>query len=236
MFGRAAGDAVDDLPLDRPAPPALDALADELVSSGYDLRHLIRVVAKSKAFRLASQAGFEITSRHEELSSVFPLVRLRPEQVAGSVIQASRVKPIDPESALLVQFQKFIGINDFLARYGDVGEDEFDHQSATITQRLLMLNGELVREQGRQEGLLNATSHVNLFSTSDRLAIENLYLCVLNRPPDADESEAFLRRLNAGDSGGDGGGAADSDRPQRLRLMEDLFWVLVNSSEFAWNH
>lgn len=236
MFGRAAGDAVDDLPLDRPAPPALDALADELVSSGYDLRHLIRVVAKSKAFRLASQAGFEITSRHEELASVFPLVRLRPEQVAGSVIQASRVKPIDPESALLVQFQKFIGINDFLARYGDVGEDEFDHQSATITQRLLMLNGELVREQGRQEGLLNATSHVNLFSTSDRLAIENLYLCVLNRRPDADESEAFLRRLNDVDGGGDGVRGTDSDRPQRLRLMEDLFWVLVNSSEFAWNH
>jgi hypothetical protein len=161
---------------------------------------------------------------------------LRPEQVAGSVIQASRVKPIDPESALLVQFQKFIGINDFLARYGDVGEDEFDHQSATITQRLLMLNGELVREQGRQEGLLNATSHVNLFSTSDRLAIENLYLCVLNRPPDADESEAFLQRLNEEDGGGDGVRSTDSDRPQRLRLMEDLFWVLVNSSEFAWNH
>lgn len=99
-----------------------------------------------------------------------------------------------------------------------------------------MLNGELVREQGRQEGLLNATSHVNLFSTTDRLAIENLYLCVLNRRPDADESEAFMRRLSEGDLGGDGVRGADSDRPQRLRLMEDLFWVLVNSSEFAWNH
>lgn len=255
MFGRPAGEAVDDMPLDSPAPPAIAVLADELVRSGYDIRHLIRVIARSRAFRLDSAADFEITAEHENLGSVFPLVRLRPEQVATSVIQASRLKAIDRDSALLVQFQKFIGTNDFLERYGDSGDDEFDQQSTTIPQRLMMLNGELVREQGRREAILNATTHINLFSLTDRDAIDNIYLAVLNRYPDDAEQELFAARLVEPSAAGDNApespaenGATSADRrstirltsststPRRERLIEDLFWVLINSSEFAWNH
>jgi hypothetical protein len=255
MFGRPAGETVDDLPLDRPPPPAISVLADELVRSGYDIRHLIRVIARSRAFRLDSAADFEVTAEHENLGSVFPLVRLRPEQVAASVIQASRVKAIDRDSALIVQFQKFIGTNDFLERYGDSGDDEFDQQPTTIPQRLMMLNGELVREQGRREAILNATTHINLFSLSDRAAIDSIYLAVLNRYPDDSERQVFEARLvepslegeNPPDPSSGIATPTAGDRRsvrftsptstmRRERLIEDLFWVLINSSEFAWNH
>lgn len=255
MFGRPAGDTVDDLPLDRPTPPAISVLADELVRSGYDIRHLIRVIAHSRAFRLDSAADFEVTAEHENLGSVFPLVRLRPEQVAASVIQASRVKAIDRDSALIVQFQKFIGTNGFLERYGDSGDDEFDQQPTTIPQRLMMLNGELVREQGRREAILNATTHINLFSLTDRAAIDSIYLAVLNRYPDNSERQVFEARLmepsvageppsdpssgKATPNVGDRGSVRFTSPTSTMRresLIEDLFWVLINSSEFAWNH
>jgi hypothetical protein len=236
MFGRPLSDAVDNLPLDQPPHPALEILADQLVDSGFDLRALIGLIVHSQVYQLDSVADFESTARHEELWSVFPLVRLRPEQVAGSVIQAARAKTVDRDSALVVQLMKLGGINDFVQRYGDIGEDEFDQETVTITQRLLMLNGKLVREYGEANPLLNASSHINMFSRSNAEAIENTYLCVLNRYPDAQEQQRYVTRLD--------------DRPRRAthalrnatatkprqRAIEDLFWVLVNSSEFAWNH
>ncbi|HBJ34782.1 MAG TPA: hypothetical protein DDZ51_08470 [Planctomycetaceae bacterium] len=250
MFGRALTDAVDDLRLDQPPHPAVKVLAEELVSSGYDLRHLIRVIAGSRAFQLSSEADFEITPAHEANWSVFPLARLRPEQVAASVIQAARVKTVDRDSSLVVQLQKFGGMNDFVTRYGDIGEDEFEQESVTITQRLLMLNGELVREHGESNPLLNSTSHINMFSRSDAEAIENIYLCVLNRLPDPEEAAIYSDRLQ--------GSVSDSQDPKarlrqvarqkvvgltnpqarrpREKFLEDMFWVLTNSSEFSWNH
>lgn len=246
MFGRSLGGAVDDLRLDQPQHPAVKILATELVESGYDMRHLIRVIAGSRVFRLSSEADFEITPEHETHWSVFPLVRLRPEQVAASVIQAARVKTVNRDSSLVVQLQKFGGINDFVTRYGDIGEDEFEQESITITQRLLMLNGNLVREYGQSNPLLNSTSHINLFSRTDAESIENLFLCVLNRFPDKEELEIYIDRLRPDDPKSDHPKRARRGRVkgltnpfasgQREKGLEDLFWVLVNSSEFSWNH
>ncbi len=47
------------------------------------------------------------------------------------------------------------------------------------------------------------------------------YLCVLSRKPAEAEAEYFLNRLRDG---------------KRKRELEDLFWVLLNSTEFSWNH
>lgn len=240
MFGRSLTDAVDDLRLDQPPHQAVEVLAKELVNSGYDLRHLIRVIAGSRAFRLSSEADFEITTAHEANGSVFPLVRLRPEQVAASVIQAARVKTVDRDSSLLVQLQKFGGINDFVTRYGDIGEDEFEQDSITITQRLLMLNGDLVREHGDSNPILNSTSHINLFSRSAAEAIENVYLCVLNRLPDEEEIAIYTDRLQKDNQQIDPQRVNGLTNPQatgeREQVLADLFWVLTNSSEFSWNH
>lgn len=250
MFGRSLTPTVDDLRLDQPPHPALKVLATELVDSGFDMRHVIRIIVGSRPFRLASEADFEITPAHETHWSVFPLVRLRPEQVAASVIQAARVKTIDRDSSLVIQLQKFGAVNDFVTRYGDIGEDEFEQESITITQRLLMLNGELVREYGESNPLLNSTSHINLFSRSDAEAIENIYLCVLNRFPDPEEVAIYTDRLNL--AGAAANESDDAERSaakpakvglfnrqasrQREQALEDLFWVLTNSSEFSWNH
>ena len=38
--------------------------------------------------------------------------------------------------------------NQFVKRYGDAGEDEFNETSGTIPQRLLMMNGKVVDRDG----------------------------------------------------------------------------------------
>ncbi|TWU06451.1 hypothetical protein Pla52n_21720 [Stieleria varia] len=221
MFGRAASGAIDDLPLDADLPPMLEQLADDF-SKDFDLRRLIRTIAASDAFRADSRASFVITQAHEDSTAAFPLVRLRPEQVAGSIIQSSRIKSVDRDSSFFVQLQKFGSTNDFLERYGDMGEDEFKGGSITITQRLTMINGNMLRESIGSNPIMNASAHIDMFSADDETAVDNVYLCVLNRHPTGQEREHFAGRLASAD--------------QRSQAIEDLYWVLLNSTELAWNH
>ena len=222
MYGLSMTAAVDNIPLNATLHPAIDVLADDFVKHNFDLRRLIRLIVLSRPFQLDSAAEFAITEKHEKEWAVFPLVRLRPEQVAGCVIQAARVKTIDRESSLIIQLMKFGGVNDFVTRYGDTGEDELHQENITITQRLIMLNGELVGEYSRENPLLNSSSHILMFAQNDEAAITATYLCVLNRLPDNEEKEIYTTRLtNASD---------------REAVVVDLFWVLLNSSELAWNH
>lgn len=57
LMGRGLVDPVDDFRASNPAshPALLDALADELVSSGFDLRHVVRLVMNSRTYQLGSE-------------------------------------------------------------------------------------------------------------------------------------------------------------------------------------
>ncbi|MEL7336159.1 MAG: hypothetical protein AAFN70_08175, partial [Planctomycetota bacterium] len=100
--------------------------------------------------------------------------------------------------------------------------DEFDEDPVTITQRLLMLNGKVVDENADTNPVLNASSHIDMFADSDQQAIEVAYLAVLNRPPSQDMIDFFSEKIN--------------QEGNRERVLVDLFWQLMNSSEMAFNH
>ena len=221
MYGRPVGEAVDNLPLDEEMHPAMEVMTDDFIANKFNIRRLIRVIANSSMFRTASRADFEIRPEHETAGAVFPLVRLRPEQVAGSIVQASRVKSVDLDSSFIVQLQRFGGIQDFVSRYGDMGEDEFSSENVTITQRLVMLNGKMLDEAIGYNWILNAAAHIHMYTENDARAIETVYLCTLNRRPTQKEQTLFQTRLSQGN---------------RKKAIEDLYWILLNSTEFAWGH
>lgn len=222
MFGRCDGEAMDNLPLDEQSHPVLETYVDDFIEHDFNLRRLIHLIARSGPFTVDSRADFEITPAHEDAGAVFPLVRLRAEQVAGAISQAARIKTIDRESSVFLQFMKYTTGNEFVNRYGDRGEDELADDAGTIAQRLIMMNGKLPRESVSPNPFLNTTSHIDMFSRDDRATVETAYLAVLNRLPTDGESEHFTTKL--------------ASAPRRQACLEDLMWVLVNSSEFAWNH
>jgi hypothetical protein len=223
MVGRPLLEPIDDLPLESTYyPPALETLATDFIEHGYNLRRLIRLIALSDVYQLDSRADFEITEAHEDHWAVFPLSRLRPEQVAGSMIQASSLKTIDANAHILWQLAKFDQTNEFVKRYGDMGEDEFEDRGGTITQRLLLMNGALAKERTTENPLVNAVTRLPMVA-DDAAAIEASYLAVLTRRPTADEKQLFLA-------------AVSKDKAARAQAFEDLYWVLLNSTEFSWNH
>ena len=225
MFGKPLVQPIDDIPLFGPFPPGLQLLADDFVANGYDMRRLIRLIAHSAVFQADSRADIELQPTHEDQWAVFPLVRLRPEQVAGSVLQAASLSTIDARSNIIWQLIKFGQQNDFVQAYGDMGEDEFTDRGGTIPQRLLMMNGDLIKERTEQNIVLNASSRIALFAPDHRTAIESAYLAVLTRRPSPTESAHFEAEFAEARSAGD-----------RLQAVEDLYWTLMNSTEFLWNH
>jgi hypothetical protein len=228
LFGRPwyPGRAVDDLP-DPPSPDEpdlLDVLGADFREHDYDLRHLIRTITASAPFRLASASDQAVQTR-EQLEAewaLFPLTRLRPEQVIGSMLQAASIKTIDRNSNLLVRTIRFFRERDFVNEYGDLGTDELEEQAGTIPQALLRMNGKLSREL-IEPNVLSASGRIAGLAGSDLTRIQVCYLVCLTRLPTPAESAWFQKQF------------AES-KEKRTKLVEDLVWSLFNSPEFSWNH
>ena len=224
MMGKPLIEPIDDIPLNGPLPAGLEALSIDFAENNFNLRRLIRLMASTNVFQLDSRTEGGATLEQEQHWAVFPLTRLRPEQVAGSIQQASSLTTIDAGSHVLIRLARYQEGLDFVERYGDRGEDEYGERAGTIPQRLLMMNGKLVGERTKEDVVNNAVSRMAAFAEDDDVAIESAYLCVLTRRPSPSESNFFRKRLDG-----------KKGRP-RQRELEDLYWSLINSTEFSWNH
>ena len=114
--------------------------------------------------------------------------------------------------------------SDFIKLYGDVGEDEFFATGGTIPQRLLLMNGNMVHERIKDNIVANAATRILATARDNPSAVEAAYLAVLSRRPSPKESAHFVAALNEG------------GRFARRNRMADLYWALLNSTEFSWNH
>lgn len=230
VFGRPYHAPVDDLP-DPPQPPdpehdLLDLLGDDFRTHRCSLQRLVFVITASRPFRLASQHPAYETGEQadvvEQHWAAFPLVRLRPEQMIGAMIQSSSLKTIDQNSHLFTRLLRLIRENDFLREYGDLGEQELEDRSGTIPQALLRMNGRFAAEVGEANPFTAAGRLVGMAAT-DADCVNLAYLCCLTRYPTPDEREFFCAELKA-------------HPQQRGQVVEDLYWTLFNSPEFCWNH
>jgi hypothetical protein len=225
VTGRPLHEPVDDIPLDRPVAPPLQWLADDFAQHNFDVKRLLRLITSSTAFQRSSSVGEgEIIQEQLDCWAVYPLTQLRPEQVAGSVIQASQLKTVDRDSVWLTQLVRFGQMNDFLKAYGDRGEDELSPENETIPQRLLLLNGSMIRERTNPEPLAIPIARVANQASSDSQCLEVCFLSILNRRPTATELNHFVAKLE--------GQRGD----QRVRVVSEVSWILMNSTEFLWNH
>lgn len=226
LFGKPLVDPVDDIPITGPYPAGLEILAEDFAKHDYDVKRLIRLIVATEAFQRDSRIeneATEVTSKHEESLAVFPMTPLRPEQVAASLLQACRLQMIDDNSSIVSQLERFGTVNDFTKAYGDLGEDEFVTQSVTIPQRLLLMNGKFLRERVKANPIANASSQIAMLTRDNQTAIDAAYMSVLNRLPNQVESVAFIELLSAKDI-------------SRSQAMAGVFWTLLNSTEFLWNH
>jgi hypothetical protein len=241
MFGRAWSDPVDDIA--HPADSAdnedfLDVLGQEFRSNGGQLKFLIRLIAQSDVFRMKSEVSWadaDLYSRMDEAWAVYPLVRLRPEQMIGAMFQAGHTRTVNHNSNMFVRFTKLFNENDFLKEYGDATDDELLQQSGTIPQALLRLNGQFTREFTKP-GAFDAAGQILKFSGEDEVLVQNCFLACLTRLPEPEEREYFVAQLRERSSDAVETAEAEDEEPwSRAQVVQDLYWVLFNSPGFSWN-
>lgn len=237
MFGKPYAEPVDDLPNPKESgiDPAdvLDLLSTDFQSHGRDLKRLVSTIAALRVFRESSQhPAFETGYQDDHVGgadavdqtwAAYPVTRLRPEQVIGSMLQASFIKTLDQDSHWTQRAVRFFQELDFVKEYGDLGEDELTERSGTIPQALLRMNSKFAAEWTKST-IFSAAGRISEMASDDDTCLELCFLVCLTRRPTTEEYE-ILRKQLEGKKG---------DR--RGRVVEDVFAPIFNSAEFTWAH
>src|SRR5262249_2823413 len=114
---------------------------------------------------------------------------------------------------------------EFLAKFANVHDQPAEVQTS-ILQALYFLNGKVVADAAslaKSKTLKTVVNAAASVSTAKR--IEELYLSVLSRKPRPEESKRLVKYVDSG------GPAQD-----RKTALGDVFWALLNSTEFILNH
>jgi len=275
FLGRGFVDPVDDFRATNPAtaPELLDALAADFVASGYDLKHLVRVIVGTDAYARSAAPLDEATQKADpeaKLWERFRVAPLGPDELLDALVAATRLDAIVRATGRLDLAQVRFRVRQ---RYGflfDVDEatDQSDYEG-TIAQALALLNGSVVAT-GASVLPGSALSEVLGTDGDDASKIEALYLRSLCRLPSPAEVARWTEFLADAQAQPDGvapgpvplpadrtrrempkkhakpeqpdplrnleGRAASVRATARVRAYEDLFWTLLNSSEFVLNH
>jgi hypothetical protein len=227
MFGIGLVEPVDEMVGGQDTKIHHAALLDEIskgfVAHKYDLKFLFEAIAGSRAYQLSSRG-----KGPAPLYSRQPLRGLTGEQLYDSLAVATG----QPDASGEDPFAIFNGGNnargEFLSKFGQQTGKTTEHETSII-QALILMNGALVgnaTNPSRSE-LLSAVLEAPFLNEKSRL--EAIYLATVSRMPTAKErenAESFIGRAAAGD-----------DRNKaRAAATADVFWALINSTEFVFNH
>lgn len=219
---------VDDLrATNPPTNPALwKALVGEFVAHKYDLKHLMRLILNSRAYQLSSSTrpGNETDTR---FYSHYYARRLPAEVMLDAISHTTGVPdrfPGYPVGLRAVQLPD-PGLNSyFLSLFGRSERVTAcaceRNGEVTMPQLLHLQNGESVVQKVRSpDGRL--AKWLTEMPDPDRL-MDEMFLTAVARLPTADERRAVKELLAAGDP--------------KEEVFRDLFWALLNSKTFAFNH
>jgi hypothetical protein len=228
FMGVGLVEQVDDLRSSNPpSNPALwKALNAHFVAERFDLKALMRLVMTSRAYQLSS-ATLPGNEQDQKFYSHYYARRLPAEVFSDAIAAATGVPdsfPGYPAGVRAVQLPE-PGVNSyFLTIFG-----RSDRVTAcaceksgdvTLPQLLYLNNGEELKNKLRSgDGRLAA---VLKRKGNDAQTTEDLFLATVCRRPTEAEAKAVTDALAAGDP--------------RDEVFRDLFWALLNSKEFAFNH
>ncbi len=200
FLGRGFVDPVDDLrPSNPPAAPAvLDALAADFVASGFDPKHLVRVIVGSEAYGLSAaplDAASAKVDPEVKLCERFRVTPMGPEEMLAALVSATRLDSVVRATGRLDLDQVRFRVKNYYGFLFDVDEqsDAPDFEG-TISQALQLLNGSVV---GTGTRVLpgSAVADVVAAPGDDASKIEALYVRTLSRLPTADEIAAWQKYI-----------------------------------------
>jgi hypothetical protein len=229
LFGMGIVDPPDDIRDENPAshPELLDALAQAFVDNKYDLKFLIKAITLSKTYQRTS--ALEGATDDPRLFTRMAVKALTAEQLYDSIALATGFTEQggDP-NAFLNPFGGGGARAEFINRFSNSADRPTETQTS-ILQALQLMNGKISGDATSlimskpNNTLAAATDAPFLETTRDKLDL--LYLSALGRRMRPNEAERLVKYVEKGGPSGD-----------QNKALADVFWTLLNSSEFMFNH
>lgn len=230
FMGAGLVEPIDDMRLTNPPsnPELLAALSGYLVEQGFDLKALMRLILQSSTYQRTSQTLPQNAADERFYSHYYPR-RLMAEvlldamsQVTGSPTHFGdyplgwRAMQL-PDSNVESYFLKTFG------RPDRVITCECERTSdPSMVQVLHLTNGRSLNEKLQAAG--NRLEQQLAAGWRPERLIEEAYLAALARHPTAEEQAALLEVFAA------------TPEQERRPLLEDLYWGILSSREFLFNH
>ena len=229
FFGVGVIDPVDDARVSNPPsnPELLDALAARLVTVGFKPRALIRDILLSRTYQQSSVENETNRADTRNFSHSYPR-RMLAEVLWDCLTQATGYYDegfyFERPGTRAVQIGDGGITTTFLSTFGRSKREtpctcEVKSQP-TLSQALSLINGSSIShciERGKNLGKWTVEDK------DPAKVIRNLYLTSLSRLPSDSEKAAFDEALRTHAGG-------------PVVALQDIFWAVLNSNEFLFNH
>lgn len=228
FFATGLVDPIDDLSASNPPshPDLLDALAKRFVESGYRVKPMIREIVLSRTYGLSSVS--DDRNRLFERFNAFQAPRpLSAQQAADALAQATGVPnrfANKPTGTRAIEIQDPATPSPLLETLGRCDRQAAcattDSSAISLRQSLLWIGSDTV--DAKVAAVSGYVRQLLELDPEPDSIVENLYLRTLSRFP-SDKETAHWRE-------------AISQAGDRAEIVEDLFWALLNTREFQFNH
>ncbi len=224
MFGRGIVNPIDDMQDENaPSHPKLfQALADQFVANGFDVKYLVRAICNSETYQRSSKPTDGNEKANPALFSRMAVKTVKPGDLFDSLkvtLGTLNGAPNPGRSAAgggmrgqnatpRVQFVAFFQVDE---------NAEATEYPAGIPQALRLMNGPQFNQ-----GVMARSRELTRTAKAPQLAIETLYLTALSRKPTPAEYEKMLAHVG-------------KHRNEEIKAYSDILWALINSSEFTLN-
>ena len=227
FLGRGIIDEVDDVRISNPASnqELLDELGKRFTEYDYDFKKLVRDICTSHTYQRATEPNESNESDTRNFARG-PIRRIRAETMLDIITQVTETKnkfPGLPEGARAVEIADGGVSNYFLTTFGRPQRETVCscevRLEPTLSQSLHLMNGNTVEPKIAQGGLV---PEMLKEKKPPAEIIEALYVRCLSRPPLPAEKERLV--------------SAVDQAKDKKQALEDVFWALLNSREFMFNH
>ncbi len=227
FLGKGIVDEVDDVRVSNPAvnPQLLDELGTKFKEYNYDFKKLVRDICNSRTYQLSTKTNATNESDLTNFSHA-SLRRIRAEVLLDVISQITETKNKFrglPLGSRAVQIADGNTTDYFLTTFGRAKRESVCSceviMDPSLSQALHLLNGSTVNNKIKQGKLVERL--VAEKKSHDQI-LDEIYQRCFSRLPTEKERVAIQQEI--------------STQENKTQALEDIFWALLNSREFVFNH
>ncbi len=227
FFGIGIVDPVDDVRASNPASneALLQLLSDRFIDSGYNFKSLIREICLSETYQRSTVRND--SNRLDERNFSHQTVRrIKAEELLDIVCQVTgdndKFRGL-PLGSRAIEIADGTTSNYFLTTFGRASRETVCScevkMEPNLSQALHLINGDTVNGKVRRGGLIKQWKNDKL---NPEDVIDQIYVRCLLRHPDTQEINSLMMLYR--------------DDSSFESASEDVFWAVLNSREFLFNH